>query len=99
MRTTRQTIPPSILTWITTVGLILEDVDTLTVDLGDTARTIGGTGLEAQANNDTAVTIAGTNDITMTDELATGALTMGVDDAASRKSTRTAPWLWRTAAT
>lgn len=64
-----------------TVGLILEDVDTLTVDLGDTARTIGGTGLEAQANNDTAVTIAGTNDITMTDELATGTLTMGVDDA------------------
>ncbi|MDG2271356.1 MAG: hypothetical protein P8L39_03565, partial [Halioglobus sp.] len=55
-----------------TLGLTTEDIDTLTIDLGTVARTIGGAGLEAQANNDTAVTIASTNDLTMTDELATG---------------------------
>ncbi|MDC6471618.1 hypothetical protein PQZ11_01000 [Luminiphilus sp.] len=64
-----------------TLGITTEDIDTLTIDLGTVARTIGGAGLEAQANNDTAVTIAGTNDLTMTDELATGNLTISVDDA------------------
>ncbi len=64
-----------------TLGITTEDIDTLTIDLGSVARTIGGAGLEAQSNNDTAVTIAGTNDLTMTDELATGNLTMNVDDA------------------
>ena len=63
-----------------TLGLTTEDIDTLTIDLGTVARTIGGI-LDAQTNNDTAVTIAGTNDLTMTDELATGNLTMSVDDA------------------